>query len=317
MARAANETEAAGTARAGHVTGAEGGAAGSASGGGREGVVGTASLVSTQGMQSPPTTTSTRRRSLPGRTLPAQRRASVPAIVWPTAIPPDDAAPEQCPLCHAAIVAMPGRVGVFRHRSTPSDAACVLTTAAYQPSELSARGSRDPRIFAAQRRRFVDQWQQHYAVLRQLWPGFGFTRFMAVLACADVLSLWSYASMRDEDVAPLLLVLAGFMRLPETDDASEPATRRARWVRFWFDGSVRDIGDVWGARDAAPALYRVDYREPAATPFPTGAQVLAWLPVDGAKTLWARRDVLPAVRIETAQRFIFERFARMPLHEVA
>jgi hypothetical protein len=138
----------------------------------------------------------------------------------------------------------------------------------------------------------------------------------------------------------VLLVLAGFMRVPEVvggdavradtaagdvacavarfADASSavapsadtpsadtpPAVSRsaaalaptARWVRFWFDMSVRDVGDLWTAGGDAPRLFRVDYREPVVTPYPTGAQVLAWQPIDGMRDVWGN------ARMRTSQR---------------
>ncbi|OMG71654.1 hypothetical protein [Burkholderia ubonensis] len=244
---------------------------------------------------------------------PAPARA-VAANAWPGA---PGALPSHCPLCFGTLEPMPGMPGRARHRSARCSAQCVLTTRQYQPDEMAVRGGRDARVSAGHRERFVANWERHYALVRRMWPAFTIARFTAVLACADVQDLWSYPSLRDDDLASVLLVLAGFMRMPgahEPADAS--AGGSARWVRFWFDASVRDVGDLWTAGADAPRFFRVDYREPQATPFPTGAQVLTWQQIGGVRDAWAQqqRALVPAV--EPAGRAAFARFvARAKRHD--
>ncbi|PCE32636.1 hypothetical protein [Burkholderia ubonensis] len=244
----------------------------------------------------------------PGPPSPAPARA-VAANAWPGA---PGALPSHCPLCFGTLEPMPGMPGRARHRSARCSAQCVLTTRQYQPDEMAVRGGRDARVAARHRERFVANWERHYALVRRMWPAFTIARFTAVLACADVHDLWSYPSLRDDDLASVLLVLAGFMRTP---GAHEPATGdpapagvSARWVRFWFDASVRDAGDLWTAGADAPRFFRVDYREPQATPFPTGAQVLGWQQIGGVRDAWAQQQGAPVPAVEAAERAAFARF---------
>jgi len=225
--------------------------------------------------------------------------------------------PTHCPLCFGALEPLPGAGGYARHRSARCSAQCVLTTRQYQPEELTIRGSRDVQVAARHRERFVAQWARHYALMRRVWPALTIGRFIAVISCVDVADLWSYRMFRDDDLAAVLLVLAGFLRVPDASgagasgaDAPEADARAptVRWVRFWFDASVRDVGDLWTAGGSAPPLFRVDYREPLVTPYPTGAQVHAWQPVDGMRDAWEQRVDAREPAVDESDRAAFARF---------
>lgn len=308
----------------------------------------------------------------PDARTPERRRAAVAsdrprlpkATPWPSR---RGEWPTHCPLCFGALEPLPGAGGYARHRSARCSAQCVLTTRQYQPDELAIRGSRDVEVAARHRARFVARWACHYASMRHVWPALTIERFIAVIACADVADLWSYRMLRDDDLAAVLLVLAGFMRVPEVvggdgvgadtaagdvacavarfADASSAVTSSAvarcadapsadtpsadtppavacgaaalaptaRWVRFWFDASVRDVGDLWTAGGDAPRLFRVDYREPVVTPYPTGAQVLAWQPIDGMRDVWVQRADAHEPAVGAAERAAFARFLAQPV----
>ncbi|ABO58177.1 hypothetical protein [Burkholderia vietnamiensis] len=298
----------------------------------------------------------------PDARTPERRRAAVAsdrprlpkATPWPSR---RGEWPTHCPLCFGALEPLPGAGGYARHRSARCSAQCVLTTRQYQPDELAIRGSSDVEVAARHRARFVARWACHYASMRHVWPALTIERFIAVIACADVADLWSYRMLRDDDLAAVLLVLAGFMRVPEVvggdavradtaagdvacavarfADASSavapsadtpsadtpPAVSRsaaalaptARWVRFWFDASVRDVGDLWTAGGDAPRLFRVDYREPVVTPYPTGAQVLAWQPIDGMRDVWGQCANAHEPAVGAAERAAFARFLAQPV----
>ncbi|WP_419689676.1 hypothetical protein ACN22W_24085 [Burkholderia theae] len=221
--------------------------------------------------------------------------------------------PTHCPLCFGALEPLPGAGGYARHRSTRCSAQCVLTTRQYQPEELAIRGSRDVQVAALHRERFIAHWQRHYTLMRRVWPALTIGRFIAVVACVDVADIWSYRMLRDDDLAAVLLVLAGFLRVPDAPD-TDARTPTVRWVRFWFDASVRDVGDLWTAGNDAPPLFRVDYREPLVTPYPTGAQVQAWQPVDGMRDAWVRHADAHEPAVDATDRAAFARFlARAPV----
>ncbi|AOR70406.1 hypothetical protein BBJ41_22895 [Burkholderia stabilis] len=270
-----------------------------------------ATVRSTPRVAAPDARTSARRRPAAAADRPRMPKANP----WPGR--PGEW-PTHCPLCFGALEPLPGAGGYARHRSMRCSAQCVLTTRQYQPEELTIRGSRDVQVAAHHRERFIAHWPRHYALMRRAWPALTIGRFIAVIACVDVADLWSYRMLRDDDLAAVLLVLAGFLRVPEAPGADAPGTDprapTVRWVRFWFDASVRDVGDLWTAGSDAPALFRVDYREPLVTPYPTGAQVHAWQPVEGMRDAWARQADASEPAVEAADRAAFARFlARAPL----
>lgn len=203
-----------------------------------------------------------------------------------------------CPLCLGALAPARGAPGLLRHRRSENDARCVLTTLAWQPAEMVVHHPRDVIASHRQRTRFLEHWEYHLAAMRRLLPSLGVRRFTTVIALADVQGLWSYPSLREPDLPAVLAVLAGFVKVRRAED------EMGQWVRYWFDASVRDVGDLWRPRSVPPQLFRVEYREPETTPFPTGAQVGRWTRVaieedapDGAVTV-----------LEPAERAAFARF---------
>lgn len=208
-----------------------------------------------------------------------------------------------CPLCLGALVPVQGASGLLRHGCRTDDERCVLTTQAYQPDELIVRQPRNVLVGTRHRQRFIERWEHHYAAMLRQWPSFTVRRFTTVISHADVLNLWSYANLREEDLAIVLLVLAGFMRWPQVATEVQTDADTARWVRFWFDPGVRDVGDLWKPRAVPPGLFRVEYREPETTPFPTGAQVLRWTRVD-----WPDLGGAPTHPVRPGEREAFRRF---------
>jgi len=253
----------------------------------------------------------------------AQERR-VPVVEAGAWLAPDGDGFGRCPLCFGAMEPAPGMAGFVRHKNARRVAQCVLTTPHYQPDDLAVRRVANQGVSALSRRRFVERWELHYALVKWMWPGVTIQRFMTMLALADVLGLWSYAGLREEDLAVVLLVLAGFIRVrPEAaadagqgvgasgqaggaDHSRAPA---ACWVRFWFESSVCDVGDLWMPRESAPELFRVEYREPDDTPFPTGHEVLRCERVTGVHEAWAAQCEHPGPAVDASERQAFLSFA--------
>ncbi|GAB7537848.1 hypothetical protein BGC_40690 [Burkholderia sp. 3C] len=230
---------------------------------------------------------------------------------WPG---PAGAFPPRCPLCAGALEPVPGEPGRVRHRSTRNSARCVLTTRRYQPDDVIVRGSGGAEVAARHRARFVECWEWHYTLARRVWPGLSFARFATLVALADVLGLWAYPALREEDLAAVLLVMSGFMRTARgaVNGAAAPRSEGAdpdpvRWGRFWFDASVRDAADLWRLPDAEPRLFLVQYREPMLTPLPTGAQVAGWHRIDGMREAW-REAQAGRPGVADHERMAFARF---------
>ncbi|MFL9888503.1 hypothetical protein PQR66_36140 [Paraburkholderia agricolaris] len=221
-----------------------------------------------------------------------------------------------CPLCLAGLVFTHRRRGGFRyyrHLESADDARCPLTTPSYDPAGLSVNASVDANMGAdananmnvppqgaaasLHRERFLQHWQRHYRIARHAAPPLTLERFARLIEYADVVDLWRYPAFDEHDAPYVLLALAGFISVHDRDE-------RAR-IRLWFDGSVRDVGDLWHAeRRVPPGLFRVTYREPLHTPFPTSADILFWEPVERIERL----ADCTAPRLRQTQIRMFNRF---------
>lgn len=192
------------------------------------------------------------------------------------------AAAVRCPLCLRTLVPTGhsrGKFRYFRHETPEEDERCPLTTSSYQLDGMSVGHPRDLLGDLRYRRRFLQQWQSHYRMTREVEPWFSLEHFTRMIEYADVVNLWSYPVLRLHDVPYVLLVMAGFISARTA--AGEPVRER-----FWFDGSVNDVGDLWRRDRSAPArLFRVVYGMPQHTPLPTAASILYWEPVHQARRL--------------------------------
>lgn len=226
----------------------------------------------------------------------------------------------RCPLCLAELVFTHRRRGgyrYYRHLESADDARCPLSTPSYDPAGLtvnasvdvnadanadasvgaSASGSTQRVSGALHRERFLQHWQRHYRVARHAAPPLTLERFARLIEYADVVDLWRYPAFDERDAPYVLLALAGFISVHDRDE-------RAR-IRIWFDGSVRDVGDLWHEeRRTPPGLFRVTYREPLHTPFPTSADILFWEPVERVERL----SDCAAPRLRQTQIRMFNRF---------
>jgi hypothetical protein len=178
-----------------------------------------------------------------------------------------------CPVCQAELAPVPGDETVahrFRHALRDDEARCPLTTLSYQPEGMTIRHMRDVGHESVQRGIFIANWVRHYRAMRQIAAPLTVRRLTQLIECADVANLWSYPGMAQHDVPYVLLVLAGFIR----DQGPQGETQ---WLRFCFDGTVRDVGDLWregGRAGRSPLLFRMVYRHPGETPYPTSRELM-------------------------------------------
>jgi hypothetical protein len=206
-------------------------------------------------------------------TLPSldERSVDVEAYLAGRSVPGAiDGRPARCPVCLGELaLACEQTDGArhFKHRSHADEARCPLTTTSWQPEGMVVRHMQDPATSSRHRGQFIDHWQWHYHAMQQLAPSLTIKRFANLIEYADVLNLWSYRKLQQTDVPYVLLVLAEFM-------IQRQQVGPLNWVRFCFDGSVRDVGDLWSGQVRRPLFFRMVYREPPLTPFPTARQLL-------------------------------------------
>jgi hypothetical protein len=208
----------------------------------------------------------------------------------------------RCPLCLGVLVQTHRQrrgYAYFRHLSDPDSARCPLATSSYQPDGLVVRALPQPLVAQEQRGRFLFNWKRHLRIARGMVPGLSLERFTELIEYADVLNLWSYSSLELKDVPYVLLVLAGFMAVRSGEE-------ERTWVRFWFDGRVRDVGDLWRVGAPAAQLFRLVYRDPFHTPFPTAAELLHW---ERVVRIERARDI-GGPAISRAEMRAFDRFVK-------
>jgi hypothetical protein len=176
-----------------------------------------------------------------------------------------------CPVCLGELAASPEKgadARHFKHRFAQDEARCPLSTASYQPDGLNISQARDGEVERHHRKAFVDLWSYHYAAMKQLAPSLTMQRFTRLVEYSDVLNLWSCRELEQRDLPYVLLALADFM----IEHGRGPLT----WVRFCFDARVRELGDLWKPGGLDIQFFKMQYREPAATPFPTAKQLQSW-----------------------------------------
>lgn len=204
-----------------------------------------------------------------------------------------------CPVCRGELTATPDRgadARHFKHRFAQDEARCPLSTASYQPEGLSVSHAREADVERRHRKAFIDHWSHHYAEMKQLAPSLTVQRFTRLVEYADVLNLWSYRNLDQRDLPCVLLALADFM--------IEHGRGALTWVRFCFDARVHEVGDLWapGGRDVQ--FFRMRYREPSATPFPTAKQLQSWEAVSRSTSFLDE----PAPRLNVIDVQVFRRF---------
>jgi hypothetical protein len=119
------------------------------------------------------------------------------------------------------------------------------------------------------RSEFARHWQHHLTEIRRHAPSFSVMRFTHSLAHADVLHIWSCPTLVAQDIPYILLVLSAF--IAETTGVAHPT-----WLRFMFDASVIEIGDLRRPGKLAPRLFRLHYRAAHNSMFPNASHLLDW-----------------------------------------
>jgi hypothetical protein len=125
------------------------------------------------------------------------------------------------------------------------------------------------RLGYQRRREFAQHWRHHLAEIRRHAPNFSVVRLTHSLAQADVLQMWSCPTLALQDVPYILLVLSTFI-------AQTPGLAHPTWLRFLFDTSVKEVGDLRRPDRFAPRFFRLHYRPAHNSMFPDASHLLDW-----------------------------------------
>jgi hypothetical protein len=174
-----------------------------------------------------------------------------------------------CPVCLGELarpIALGSRDRTRLHVHASDEARCPLSTSAWQPEGLVIRQPKGTDVAGVNRAHFVGHWPLHFQEMRRLVPSLTPQRFNVLVDMADVLNVWAHPHLVAGDLPFVLLSLAEFI-------AVRPRGLSAYWVRFCFDGTVRELSDLWQPGRKPPQFFRMVYDEPMVTPFPTSSQL--------------------------------------------
>jgi hypothetical protein len=127
----------------------------------------------------------------------------------------------------------------------------------------------DARLGKQRRSEFVEHWQQHFAEIRRYAPAFSVTRFIHTIDHADVLRIWSCATLVQRDIPYIFLALSSF--ITENRSSAHPT-----WLHFFFDASITDIADLRKPEKNPPRFFRLRYRASPHSMFPNARHLLEW-----------------------------------------
>lgn len=182
----------------------------------------------------------------------------------------------RCPFCRRRmmIVEDDDALGLqFFHRQYFSSSPCPLTTSTAQPPVLFTQGVPNLPVESRNRAAFVARWQAHFAVMTDQVKTLSIERFVNLIAVADVLHLWSYEELNQNDVPFILLALAEIMT-----DAT--VGHEKMWVRFVFEGRIRTVSDLRAEPEMRAKLYRIQYRARKNTRMPNARDVVVCAEVE-------------------------------------
>ncbi|WP_244128412.1 hypothetical protein [Burkholderia gladioli] len=171
----------------------------------------------------------------------------------------------RCPLCSGVlrVVQLRDRTHArrFVHAAGPF-ARCPLVSDAV-PNPLAVDVGPPLTERARQlRASFFAQWQRHLQTIRQTASAFNVTRFTGAIEHADVLKMWGWPTLAQRDIPYVMLVLTDFIAAPANE-------KQAAWLRFRFDASVQQIGDLGKPDRVMPRLFRLRYKRPRMSKYPS------------------------------------------------
>ncbi|MBN3748532.1 hypothetical protein G3N96_24355 [Burkholderia sp. Se-20373] len=112
---------------------------------------------------------------------------------------------------------------------------------------------------------FHGAWQQHYARLQEIAPGFSHKEFIELLTRANRLNIWAYKGLQPQNLPYIMPLLADFSpasgRRQRTGAGVLEHARRL-WLRFMYSSAVRRAEDLWIRPTGEVKFFRVSYRPP-------------------------------------------------------
>jgi hypothetical protein len=170
----------------------------------------------------------------------------------------DDNERARCPACKHRL-STPGedRAGLittFRHLPN-KDHWCIFKNASDFRYRLLPNSNLDPIRGAQLRESFLQNWQKHFILMDWYAAYFDIVDFVERIQLADKEQLWSRPKLQEWEVPHILLV---WQAVPPAYKKTGEVLR-AEWLRFWFDGRIRTIDDLWIRTEGDFLLTRACY----------------------------------------------------------
>ncbi|WP_175906851.1 hypothetical protein [Burkholderia sp. BCC1640] len=170
----------------------------------------------------------------------------------------------RCPFCSQLMsVVGAAKGGHFAH--LPKSDWCPSKEKTAEPYLVLTPTEPDDEAATELKALFRGAWQQHYARLQEIAPGFSHKEFIELLTRANRLNIWAYKDLQPRNLPYILPLLADFSpasgRRQRTDaGVLEPARRL--WLRFMYSSAVRQAEDLWIRPTGEVKFFRVSYRPP-------------------------------------------------------
>ncbi|MGS1023505.1 hypothetical protein [Burkholderia glumae] len=181
----------------------------------------------------------------------------------------------RCPLCSGVLRVVQlrdrSRARRFVHAAGPFARCPLVSDAVSNPLAVTVGPPLTERARQL-RASFFQQWQRHLHTIRQTASAFQVARFTRAIEHADVLKLWAWPTLAQRDIPYVMLVLTDFIAAP-------PGEKQAAWIRFWFDASVQQIGDLGKPGRMVPRLFQLRYRRPRMSKYPSVRHLIDCRPV--------------------------------------
>lgn len=107
---------------------------------------------------------------------------------------------------------------------------------------------------------FMDNWVKHYNFVRSYLKGYiKFNEFIELVERAESEKLWHRPNLEEWQIPYIFLVWKDF---PPIVDYKTRKIKRSEWFRFWIDGQVRTLDDLWIKLETTPLIIRANYSKP-------------------------------------------------------
>jgi hypothetical protein len=136
------------------------------------------------------------------------------------------------------------------------------------------------------RQQVLDHWRQHWGHIQELMDVPDIHGFIGFIRWADKKQLWRHKGLCEWFI-PYIYLSVCELPPPTSPKALE---KRGVWLRFWFDGRVRTVEDLWIRTTGDFRMMKASYSAPARGGSPTAKSLIRIDPIKPDAEFLARRS---------------------------